>query len=91
MANLSLIKKVVITEKATRLNEMGKYAFIVADSANKTEVKKAVHELYKVDVVDVAIMNRKPKSKRFRNIVNKRSGYKKAIVTLKKGQKIDIA
>ena len=86
-----LIKKPLITEKSTALEAIGKYVFAVEPKATKNEIKKAVKELYKVDVADVNVLNTSEKRKRFRNIVGHKSGFKKAIVTLKAGQKINIA
>jgi large subunit ribosomal protein L23 len=86
-----LIKKPWITEKATRLNEIGQYVFLVTPEATKSEVKKLVKAMYKVDPVRVNIINRQGKNKKYRNVVNKRADLRKAIVTLKSGQKIDLA
>jgi large subunit ribosomal protein L23 len=90
MAETFLIKKPLITEKATDLNKYGKYVFMVQSAATKPEIKKAVKELYHVDVVTVNVIRRPAKKKRFRNIISKKGAYKKAIVTLKAGQKIDL-
>ena len=86
----NIIKRPIITERATDLNAIGKYVFMVAPNATKNEVKKAVKAIYNVDVVAVNIVNQHAKTRRFRNTTKKRGGYKKAIATLKKGQKIDI-
>lgn len=86
----SLIKKAIITEKSTDLNKIGQYVFMVERSATKNEVKKAVKEIYKVDAVAVNIVNRPEKRKHFRGLTGKQKGYKKAIVTLKEGQKINL-
>ena len=90
MADTFIIKEPHIAEKATSLNTLGKYVFIVAPSATKSEVKKAVKELYRVDATAVNIVNLPGKTRRYRGVKSKRSGVKKAIVTLKEGQKIDI-
>ena len=90
MADLSIIKKPWITEKATRMNELGKYTFIVKHKASKPEIKKAVKDAYKVDAVSVQIVNRPPKRKKVGGKRGVQEGYRKAIVTLKEGQKIDI-
>ena len=90
MADIFLITKPRITEKATKLNQIGQYVFLVKPSATKPEVRKLVKQLYKVDPVAVNIVNLPPKTKRYRNVKDKRGGYKKAIVTLSQGQKIDI-
>lgn len=84
----SPIKKVVVSEKSTRLESEGKYVFMVAPGASKNEIKKAVKDLYGVDVVRVASMTRKPKMKSYRRVQSARGGYKKAVVTLKEGQAI---
>ena len=86
-----LIKKPWITEKATALTASNQYVFMVKSTATKPEVKKAIHALYKVDVVVVNILNRPGKVKRSgRGIRGKTDGYRKAIVTIKEGQKIDL-
>ncbi len=90
MSKIFLVKKPWITEKSTYLNESGKYVFIVKPESTKNEVKKMIREIYKVDVVDVNIINRHRKSRRFRNKIGYDSAIKKAIVTLKEGQKIDL-
>jgi large subunit ribosomal protein L23 len=90
MKDVFLIKQPWITEKSVTLNEVGKYVFIVRPSATKNEVKKAVKELYQVDAVNVNIVNTRSKVKTFRGKKSEKSGKKKAIVTLKEGQKIDL-
>lgn len=85
-----LIKKPLITEKATDLSASGKYVFIVGLSATKKEVAKALKEIYRVDAVKVNIVNLPGKTRRFRGLKSKKSGVKKAVVTLKEGQKIDV-
>ena len=90
MSNTFLIKKPLITEKATDLKTAGKYVFMVEPWATKAEIRKAVRELYRVDAVAVNIVRIPGKPRRFRNIVGTKSGYKKAVVTLKSGQKIDV-
>ena len=91
MVNVFLIKKPWVTEKSTGFAALGKYVFIVAPKATKQEIKKAVKAVYKVDAVAVNVVNRLAKRKRFgANIKGSQGGYRKAIVTLKAGQKIDI-
>jgi len=85
-----ILKEPHVSEKATVLNEQDKYVFKVYSSANKTETKKAVESLYGVRVKDVNIVNIPRKRKIFRGMEGFKSGYKKAIVTLEKGQKIEI-
>jgi large subunit ribosomal protein L23 len=78
----------VLTEKSVSLKEMNKYVFKVANDATKIDIKKAVEEIFKVKVGDVKIVKMKPKKKRIGRFEGYRSGWKKAIVTLKEG-KID--
>ena len=91
MKDSFLIKKPWVTERATDLSALGKYVFIVKPHATKPEIKKAIHEIYKVEVASVNVVNRASKRKRFGGIMKgKKEGYRKAIVTLKEGQKIEI-
>lgn len=89
--NKFIIKKPHVAEKAADLSKAGKYVFIVEPSSTKNEIKKALKKIYSVDVLKIQTVIRKPKMKRFRGKSGARSGYKKAVVTLKKGQKIEIA
>lgn len=77
-----------ISEKAGALGRLNKYVFVVKSKTNKVEVKKAVESKYQVKVVRVNIVNTKGKIKRLGQIAGKTSGFKKAIVTLKKGESI---
>ena len=79
----------VVTEKATNLSEMNKVVFKVNRSANKRSVKKSIEKIFKVNVVKVNIINKQRRIKTVRGKKVKVQGYKKAIVTLKKGQNID--
>ena len=92
MAEPFLIKKPWVTEKAGMMNAAGKYVFMVQGYATKPEIKKAIKEIYKVDVVSVNVVNRPPKTKRLGRggLKGSQEAYRKAIVTLKEGQKIDI-
>ncbi len=90
MADPFLIKKPWVTEKSSRLGAAGQYVFVVARRATKPEIKKAIKDAYKVDAVAVNVVNRPPKRKRFgATMKGSQEGYRKAIVTLKAGQKID--
>lgn len=88
--NKFLVKKPIISEKATDLSSIGQYLFLVDDKATKSEIVKAVSSIYKVHVVGVRTVNVKPKRRRLGRTVGVKPGYKKAIVTLKKGEKLDI-
>lgn len=83
------IKNPRITEKATNAIERNVYTFDVLDSANKTEVKKAVFALYKVHPVRVNILAIPTKKTHLRGKVGSKGGGKKAVVYLKKGDKIE--
>ena len=80
----------VITEKSTLLAEENKIVFSVPLSANKKDIKEAVEALFNVNVVGVNTIVVKGKKKFFRGTPGKRSDVKKAIVTLKEGQSIDV-
>lgn len=83
-----IIKQALITEKSfDRVNE-GKYAFVVATKASKDDIAAAVENLFSVKVLAVNTANIIGKIKRTKKSIGKRSNYKKAIVTLKPGQKI---
>lgn len=85
-----IIIKPLITEKSYSLVGQNKYTFVVAPDANKTEIKKAVEDLFKVKVLKVNTMNVQGKLKRVRHNTGYRSDYKKAIVTLRPGDKIEV-
>ena len=79
-----------LTEKSTSLSEMNKVVFKVNKSSNKRSVKKSIEKIFKVNVVKVNIINKQSRVKIARGKKIKVRGYKKAIVTLKKGQNIDL-
>jgi len=83
------IKTLVRTEKGTDLERQRKYLFRVATKANKIKIRQAVEEIYKVKVQDVNTTMVQGKLKRVRQEVGKTTPWKKAIVTLKEGQKIE--
>ena len=80
----------LITEKSTNLSAQNKVVFKVADSANKKSIKKRVEKIFKVNVTKINIINKKSKIKNARGRKVRVSGFKKAIVTIKKGQNIDL-
>tara|TARA_B100001093_G_C26090428_1_gene702528 strand:- start:238 stop:531 length:294 start_codon:yes stop_codon:yes gene_type:complete len=84
------IRQPIITEKATILSEQNKTVFKVHSNANKNIIKKNIEKLFKVNVVKVNIINTKTKKKIKQGKISTKSGYKKAIITLKKGQSIDL-
>ncbi len=90
MVNKFLVKKPIISEKAARMSGERKYVFLVDKEAAKPEIKKALKDIYKVDSIQVRVINIKSKRRRLGRSIGVKSGYKKAIVTLKEGQKLDI-
>ena len=89
-----IIKKPVVSEKSSDMNEKGKYTFIVDKDCNKIEIAKAVEKMYGVTVQDVNTIrySGKVKSKymKSRVVSGRRPAFKKAIITVKKGDMIDI-
>ncbi len=79
-----------ISEKGTILSERGEYLFKVSNDANKIEIKKAVEGLYGVNVKSVNIINIPRRRRRMGRIIGWKKGYKKAIVKLEEGQKIEL-
>ena len=90
MRSEKIIRRALITEKADRLREMNCYQFEVAKKANKREIKEAVEKLFNVNVMDVKTANFRGKPKRMGISFGYKTGYKKATVTLKPGQKIEL-
>ena len=80
----------VVTEKSTNLSELNKIVFKVNKKFNKKLIKKNIEKIFKVEVIKVNIVNKKTKTKTTRGKKVKIKGFKKAIVTLKKGQNIDL-
>ena len=81
----------VVTEKSTNMSEFNKVTFKVPYSSNKNSLKKSIEKLFKVNVIKVNIVNKKTRIKFSKGKKIKKKGYKKAIVTLKKGQNIDLS
>ena len=79
-----------ITEKSTSLSEFNKVVFKVNKKSSKKFIKKSIEKIFKVNVIKVNTINVKGKTKLVRNRKTFKSGYKKAIITLKKGQSIDL-
>jgi large subunit ribosomal protein L23 len=90
---MSILKKPLVTEKVSALNEKGKYGFLVESTANKVEIKKAVEKQYGVNVERVNTINVMGKMKtRYTKtgiLSGRQQNYKKAIVTLAEGEVID--
>ena len=93
MDKLHLYDKIIspiVTEKSTNLSELNKIVFKVPDGANKKNLKKNIEKIFKVNVTKINIINKQNRTKVTRGRKVKVSGYKKAIITLKKGQNIDL-
>ncbi|MDN5205156.1 50S ribosomal protein L23 [Fulvivirgaceae bacterium BMA10] len=90
---MSVLKKPLVTEKISDLNEKGKYGFVVDKKANKVEIKKEVEKMYGVTVESVRTMNyqgkRKTRYSQSRVITGRAASFKKAIVTVADGEVID--
>ena len=93
MSRLHLYDKIlspVVTEKSTNLSEHNKVVFKVPSTANKISLKKNIEKIFKVNVTKINIINKQNRTKLTRGRKVKVSGFKKAIITLKKGQSIDL-
>ena len=85
-----ILLRPVISEKTYRLADDGKYTFLVARDANRTQVRQAVEAIFGVRVTGVNTLNRPGKTRRTRNGLGKRKDTKRAIVSLAEGHRIDI-
>lgn len=85
-----IIKRPILTEKARELAKQGQYVFEVEGKANKNEIKKAIEEFFGVEVLSVRVLKITPKQRTLGRISGWKKGYKKAIVKIKKGQKIEV-
>ena len=93
MSKINLYDKILnplVTEKSTNMSEMNIVVFKVNRLINKNSVKKSIEKIFKVNVVKVNIINKQSRMKKVRGKKVRVPGYKKAIVTLKKGQNIDL-
>ena len=80
----------IVTEKSTNLSEQNKIIFKVPSRANKKNLKSNIEKIFKVNVTKINIINKQNRTKLTRGRKVKVSGFKKAIITLKKGQSIDL-
>ena len=93
MEKINLFDKILsplLTEKSTNLSEQNKIVFKVPFKANKKNLKSNIEKIFKVNVTKINIINKKDRTKLTRGRKVKVSGFKKAIVTIKKGQSIDL-
>lgn len=91
LTHYDVIKALIRTEKSSLLEPQGKYLFLVTNASNKCQIKQAVEKIYKVKVKAVNTLITRGKMRRVRYQVGKTADVKKALVTLKKGQKIEVA
>ena len=80
----------LVTEKSTNMSEQNKVVFKVPASANKKNLKTNIEKIFKVNVTKINILNKQSRTKLTRGKKDRVSGFKKAIITLKKGQSIDL-
>ena len=93
MEKINLFDKIlfpIVTEKSTNLSSQNKVTFKVPNKANKNNLKKSIEKIFKVNVTKINIINKQNRIKLTRGKKVKVQGYKKAIITLKKGQSIDL-
>lgn len=90
ISSYDIIKSLVGTEKSNLFKGQGKYFFLVSNCANKLQIKRAVEEIYKVKVKDVNTFISRGKLRKVRYQLGRTPDLKKAIVTLKKGEKIEV-
>jgi len=91
METYKIIKRVLLTEKSTTLkDDNNHYAFVVDSRANKIEIGQAVEKLFKVKVLQVRTMNMQGKTKRVGKTVGQKPDWKKAVVTLAEGNRVEI-
>lgn len=86
-----IVNNILRTEKGSMMLPDNKYLFRVARDANKIQIKQAIEDIYNVSVTKVNVISMRGKWKRVRYQIGKTSDWKKAIVTLKKGDKIEVA
>ena len=85
----SIIKKSLMTEKSTNLNQYNQYSFIVSKDSYSNEIKKAIEKIFKVNVIKVNTSVMRGKKKSFKGNLGYKNDFKKAIVTLAEGNTID--
>ncbi|MDA0676169.1 MAG: 50S ribosomal protein L23 [Proteobacteria bacterium] len=85
-----LIRKPIITEKATLMSEFNQVSFYVPLDADKFEIRSAIEDLFKVKVTAVNTLRQQGKIKKFRNVPGRRNETKKAVITLAEGHTIDV-
>lgn len=89
----AILRRPIITEKSSYLSKLGQYVFEVDPNATKNQIKEAVEAIFEVDVVRVNVVNvppRRSRRPRSRRVLVRRSGIKKAVVTLAEGQRLPV-
>ena len=87
--SLNIIKRPILTEKSTNLNQFNQYSFVVNLTSNSIQIKKAIEKIFKVKVIKVNTSIMRGKLKSFKGKMGYKNDYKKAIVTLAEGNTID--
>lgn len=87
---LEIIKGPIITEKSNNLHSENKYTFKVDKRSNKVEIKRALEKIFNVKIIDIKTINVRAKDKKLGRFAGKTASYKKAIVTVAPGQKIEL-
>ncbi len=87
----SIVKSIIRTEKGTTFQPLNKYIFCVANDSNKIEIKKALEEIFKVKISSINTLFVRGKKKKVRYKEGMTADWKKAIVTLKEGYKIEVS
>ena len=87
--SLNIIKRPILTEKSTNLNQFNQYSFVVNRTSNSIQIKKAIEKIFKVKVIKVNTSIMRGKLKSFKGKMGYKKDYKKAIVTLAEGNTID--
>ena len=85
-----IVKSILVTEKGTNISPQNKYLFVVDKSANKIQIKNAIEQIYKVKVKNVHTMVMPGKKRRIRYVEGRKPDWKKAIVKLKTGHRIEL-
>ncbi len=90
MGSFDIVKSLITTEKGTQLEQQGQYLFLIDKKSNKIHIRKAIENIYNVKVKSVNTMLVSGKLKRVRHELGRTSDWKKAVVTLKEGYKIEV-
>jgi large subunit ribosomal protein L23 len=90
MSNLDKFLKVKQTEKSSKLLSLNKHYFVFEKSLTKDQISSLIKKVFNVEVLKINVINYKPKKKKFKGVIGYKKGYKKAIITLKEGNSINL-